>query len=80
MGTLTFIWLQGDIDTKMMSGLLTGINRAFPQAKEFGFKFTENLDTLYKLVQFSQFTISIQALCILFQIVDVVENPMGADR
>ena len=64
----------------MMSGLLTGINRAFPQAKEYGFQFTESLDTLYKIVQLSQFAIGVQALSILFQITDVEANPTAADR
>lgn len=77
---MLFFASQGDIETKMMSGLLTGINKAFPQAREFGFQFSENLNTLYKIVQLSQFKISIQALCILFQIVDVAANPAGADR
>lgn len=63
-----------------MSGLLTGINRAFPQAKEFGFQFNEDLNTLYKIVQLSQFTIAVQALCILFQIIDPATNLDGADR
>jgi ribosome biogenesis protein MAK21 len=64
----------------MMSGLLTGINRAFPAAKEYGFQFTESLDTLYMIVRLSQFSIGVQALSILFQIIDVATNPAGADR
>jgi len=64
----------------MMSGILTGINRAFPSAQEFGFQFAESLDTLYMIVRLSQFAIGVQALSILFQIINVSTNPAGADR
>ncbi|CAL8099727.1 unnamed protein product [Orchesella dallaii] len=70
----------GDIDSKMMSGLLTGLNKAYPLAKEFGFKFTENADTLYKIVHMSSFNISLQALSILFQLTDPQNHPTEADR
>ncbi|ODM93370.1 CCAAT/enhancer-binding protein zeta [Orchesella cincta] len=70
----------GDIDSKMMSGLLTGLNKAYPLAKEYGFKFTENTDTLYKIVHMSSFNIGIQALSILFQLTDPQNRPNEADR
>lgn len=63
-----------------MSGLLNGVNKAFPVAKMNGFEFTESLDTLYKIVQLSQFNVGVQALALLFQVTDVDKNPKQADR
>jgi ribosome biogenesis protein MAK21 len=64
----------------MMSGLLTGVNKAFPIAKLEGYEFTESLDTLYKIVQLSQFNIGVQALALLLQVIDVEKYPAQADR
>lgn len=63
-----------------MSALLTGVNKSYPSAKDYGFKFTENMDTLYKIAHLSYFNISIQALSILFQLTDVNTRPNDADR
>jgi len=64
----------------MMSGLLSGVNKAFPIAKMMGYEFTESLDTLYKIVQLSQFNIGVQALALLFQVTDGDKNSHQADR
>ncbi|XP_040565499.1 CCAAT/enhancer-binding protein zeta [Lepeophtheirus salmonis] len=61
---------KGEIDSKLMSGLLTGVNRAFPYAKDLmkDSDFEIHVETLYKVVHMSNFNISIQALSLLFQI------------
>lgn len=64
----------------MMSALLTGVNKSYPLAKEYGYKFTENTDTLYKIAHLSNFNIGIQSLSILFQLTDVDTRPNDADR
>ena len=72
--------LKGEIDSKLMGGLLNGVNKAFPIAKMAGMEFSESLDTLYKIVQLSLFNIGIQALSLLFQVTDAGKDPSNADR
>ncbi|XP_046675604.1 CCAAT/enhancer-binding protein zeta-like isoform X2 [Homalodisca vitripennis] len=60
---------KGDIDSRMMGALLMGVNRAYPFARLERHELSEHVDTLYKLVHVSTFNISVQTLCLLYQIV-----------
>ncbi|XP_072120991.1 CCAAT/enhancer-binding protein zeta [Mobula birostris] len=61
---------KSEIDSKMLSALLTGVNRAFPYSKMDDEKIMEQMDTLFKVVHFVNFTTSVQALMLLFQVMD----------
>ncbi|KAM6906626.1 CCAAT/enhancer-binding protein zeta [Lycodopsis pacificus] len=59
-----------DIQSKMLSGLLSGVNRAYPYAGTGDEKVREQLDTLFKLVHLVKFNTAVQALMLLFQVMD----------
>ncbi|XP_014674207.1 PREDICTED: CCAAT/enhancer-binding protein zeta-like [Priapulus caudatus] len=65
---------KGEVDSKMLSALLTGVNRAFPYTKKNSEKVVEQVNMLYKIVHVSNFNISIQALMLLHQLLDANEN------
>jgi ribosome biogenesis protein MAK21 len=57
-----------DVESKMLSALLTGVNRAFPFARVAPEAFQEELDTLFRIVHIATFNKSIQALLLIFQV------------
>lgn len=59
-----------DIESKMLSALLSGVNRAFPYAAGGDEKVKEQLDTLFKVVHLVKFSTAVQALMLLFQVMD----------
>lgn len=59
---------KGDVDSRMMSALLMGINRAFPYSKMQFEDMQEHVDTLYRLVHLSSFNISLQVLMLLYHV------------
>ncbi|KAM4633863.1 CCAAT/enhancer-binding protein zeta [Polymixia lowei] len=59
-----------DIESKMLSALLSGVNRAYPYAKSGDEKVKEQLDTLFKVVHVVKFNTAVQALMLLFQVMD----------
>lgn len=59
-----------DIESKMLSALLSGVNRAYPYANVGDNKIKEQLDTLFKVVHLVKFSTAIQALMLLFQVMD----------
>ncbi|KAL4237550.1 hypothetical protein ACF0H5_002264 [Mactra antiquata] len=61
---------KGEVDTKMMSGLLSGVNRAYPYAQLEEEFLSNHLNHLYKIVHIVNFTTSVQALTLLFQVMD----------
>lgn len=64
-----------------MSSLLTGLKRAYPYSKTStiaGGPLDGHVDTLFKLVHMVRFSLAIQVLCILDQIVDVDKS--NSDR
>ncbi|WAR19175.1 CEBPZ-like protein [Mya arenaria] len=65
---------KGEVDSKMMSALLTGVNRAFPYAKLEERVLSEQLDHLYKIVHIVNFNTSLQALMLLYQVMDTSQN------
>ncbi|KAF4526624.1 hypothetical protein B566_EDAN015393 [Ephemera danica] len=60
---------KGDIDSRMLSVLLMGVNRAFPYAKNtLGDDLAQHIDTLHRLVHISPFNVSLHTLCLLLQV------------
>ncbi|XP_004711167.1 CCAAT/enhancer-binding protein zeta [Echinops telfairi] len=59
-----------DIESKMLSALLTGVNRAYPYSQTGDEKVREQLDTLFKVLHLVNFNTSVQALMLLFQVMN----------
>ncbi|XP_007521061.2 CCAAT/enhancer-binding protein zeta [Erinaceus europaeus] len=59
-----------DIESKMLSALLTGVNRAYPYAQSGDDKVREQVDTLFKVLHAVNFSTSVQALMLLFQVMN----------
>lgn len=59
---------KGEVNTKLMSALLRGINRAFPYSRLEGSALEEQLNTLYKLCHLVNFAIATQALQLIYQV------------
>ncbi|XP_063079230.1 CCAAT/enhancer-binding protein zeta isoform X2 [Engraulis encrasicolus] len=59
-----------EVESKMLSALLTGVNRAYPYAKAGDEKIKEQMDTLFKVVHLVKFNTAVQALMLLFQVMD----------
>ena len=71
---------KGDINNKMMSVLLTGVSRAFRYSKLETSLLEDSLETFYKLIHFVNQNTSIQALLLIFNIIDVNESGLLTDR
>ncbi|GAB6023262.1 hypothetical protein CHUAL_008074 [Chamberlinius hualienensis] len=61
---------KGEVDSKMMTALLTGANRAFPFAKLDSATISEHIDSTYKIIPTMNFNIGVQALTLLYHILD----------
>ncbi|NWU90272.1 CEBPZ protein, partial [Upupa epops] len=59
-----------DVESKMLSALLCGVNRAYPYADTGDEKVREQMDTLFKVLHLVNFGTSVQALMLLFQVMD----------
>lgn len=59
-----------DIESKLLSALLSGVNRAFPYSAGGDEKVKEQLDTLFRVVHVVKFNTAVQALMLLFQAMD----------
>ncbi|CAG9770496.1 unnamed protein product [Ceutorhynchus assimilis] len=59
---------KGEVDSRMMSALLMGINRAFPYSKMEFEDMSDHVSTLYKLVHLASFNIGLQVLMLLYQV------------
>ncbi|KAJ7416000.1 CCAAT/enhancer-binding protein zeta [Willisornis vidua] len=59
-----------DVESKMLSALLCGVNRAYPYAETGDDKVKEQLNTLFKVLHLANFGTSVQALMLLFQVMD----------
>lgn len=64
----------GDVDSKMLGLLLSGVNRAYPYARDAMESISDQLDTLYKIVHIAPFHVSLQGLTLLFQVSDYKNN------
>ncbi|KAI5090753.1 CCAAT/enhancer-binding protein zeta [Silurus meridionalis] len=59
-----------EVESKMLGALLSGVNRAYPYTKAGDETVREQLDTLFKVVHLVKFSTAIQALMLLFQVMD----------
>ncbi|XP_034369918.1 CCAAT/enhancer-binding protein zeta [Arvicanthis niloticus] len=59
-----------DIESKMLSAILTGVNRAYPYSQTGDDKVREQVDTLFKVLHVVNFNTSVQALMLLFQVMN----------
>nr|XP_057937465.1 CCAAT/enhancer-binding protein zeta isoform X2 [Doryrhamphus excisus] len=63
-----------DVDSKMLSVLLSGVNRAYPYASAGDEKIKEQMDTLFRVVHLVRFNTAVQALMLLFQVMDAQQS------
>ncbi|NXC51167.1 CEBPZ protein, partial [Penelope pileata] len=59
-----------DVESKMLSALLSGVNRAYPYAETGDEKVKEQMNTLFKVLHLVNFNTCVQALMLLFQVMD----------
>nr|CAD7430130.1 unnamed protein product [Timema monikensis] len=59
---------KGDVDSRMMSALLIGVNRAYPFTKGDLELISDHIETLYRVVHVACFNVSVHTLCLLFQV------------
>ncbi|KAL0261261.1 RNA-binding ribosome biosynthesis protein mak21 [Diplodia seriata] len=57
-----------ELNEKLIAGVLTGVNRAFPYAKTDDVSFEKQLDTIFRVTHSSNFNTAIQALLLIQQI------------
>ena len=70
--------VEEDLREKMLSAVLTGVNRAIPYTTTSNDHFQEHLDTLYRVTHSSNFNTSIQALMLIQQMHGI--NQKSQDR
>ena len=61
---------KGQVETKMLSALLSGVNRAFHFVQDDEDQFSEQVNMLFRVVHITPFNTSVQALMLLFQVMD----------
>lgn len=59
---------EEDINAKLISAVLTGVNRAFPFSKVDDDVFDRHMDTLFRITHSGNFNTGIQALMLIFQV------------
>ncbi|XP_014483752.1 PREDICTED: CCAAT/enhancer-binding protein zeta [Dinoponera quadriceps] len=59
---------KGEPDSRMMAAILTGVNRAYPFANIDSSVMNQHIDSVYKVVHFGSFNVSLSALSLLHQI------------
>eukprot|EP00941_MAST-03F_sp_MAST-3F-sp1_P001892 g1892.t1 len=65
---------NSSLATRLLSALLTGVNRAFPYAGMNASDFEEHLDMLFKLAHVSSIQTAVQALSFVFELIDPKKN------
>ena len=66
---------KGEIDSKLMSALLTGVNRAYPYCNKVNTASLEgDLKVMFRVVHLSGFNVAVQALMLIHQIMDKGES------
>lgn len=59
---------QEEMNAKLISAVLTGVNRAFPFSQVDDEMFQKHMDTLFHITHSGNFNTSIQALMLIFQV------------
>ena len=57
-----------EVNAKLISAVLTGVNRAFPFSKVEDDVFEKHMDTLFRITHTGNFNTSIQALMLIYQV------------
>ncbi|KAL6251897.1 RNA-binding ribosome biosynthesis protein mak21 [Rhinocladiella similis] len=57
-----------ELREKLISAILTGVNRAYPYVGADGTSFTEHMETLFKITHSSNFNTSVQAMMLIQQL------------
>ncbi|KAG8224282.1 hypothetical protein J437_LFUL005088 [Ladona fulva] len=72
---------KGEIDSRMMGALLTGVKRAYPYSKMRmeDESLMEHIQTVHKIVHLGNFNTSVHALSLLLQVMDC-NNDVISDR
>ncbi|KAK6510429.1 hypothetical protein TWF506_009537 [Arthrobotrys conoides] len=70
--------LEEESNSKLISAVLAGVNRAFPFASIDDDVFNKHLDTLFRITHGSNFNTSLQALTLIFQVSN--NKQMVSDR
>ena len=70
----------GDLMSRLLSAILTGVNRAQPYLKHGDTSLEEHLDVLFRLVHVANFSASTQALSILFHLTQSMSNKGGKKK
>ena len=66
---------KGEIDSKLMSALLTGVNRAYPYCDKVNTASLEgDLKVMFRVVHLSGFNVAVQALMLIHQVMDKGES------
>ncbi|EQC34133.1 hypothetical protein SDRG_08342 [Saprolegnia diclina VS20] len=60
----------GGLERKLLSALLVGVNRSFPYAECTSADFQSEIDTMFRVVHTAHFSTSVQALMLLFQVMN----------
>lgn len=63
---------KGEPDSRMMAAILMGVNRAYPFAKADSEILLEHINSVYKVVHLGTFNVSLNALCLLHQVSEVL--------
>ncbi|XP_057678643.1 CCAAT/enhancer-binding protein zeta isoform X2 [Corythoichthys intestinalis] len=61
---------ERDVRSKMLGALLSGVNRAYPYAGVGDEAVREQTDTLFRVAHLAKFNTAVQALMLLFQVMD----------
>lgn len=62
------------VESKLLGALLSGVNRAYPYAAAGDQRVKEELGTLFKVVHVVPFNTALQALMLLFQVLDAQQS------
>ena len=57
-----------DSDSKTISAILSGVNRAMPFASTGGLLFESHIDTLFRITHTATFNVSVQAMMLILQV------------
>ncbi|XP_004616158.2 CCAAT/enhancer-binding protein zeta [Sorex araneus] len=63
-----------EVESKMLGALLTGVNRAYPYAPAGDAKVREQVDTLFGVLHAVTFSTGLQALMLLFQVMNAQQT------
>ncbi|KAE8149786.1 CBF/Mak21 family-domain-containing protein [Aspergillus avenaceus] len=67
-----------EMQEKLISGVLTGVNRAYPFTSSDSERLSKHIDTLFRITHSSNFNTSIQALMLIQQLTS--SHQVGSDR